>query len=96
MSNVLTLGISTCPNDTFVFDSWINGRIKGAPLVDCCLKDISELNRMAAAEAADVLKSKGYWIASLNKESVGSFFGLSKYKNRKKMSWLILLDNYRR
>ena len=56
MSNVLTLGISTCPNDTFVFDSWINGRIKGAPLVDCCLKDISELNRMAAAEAADVLK----------------------------------------
>jgi len=42
-----------------------------------------KLEATTEKEAADVLKSKGYWIASLNKESVGSFFGLSKYKKPK-------------
>jgi len=56
MSNVLTLGISTCPNDTFVFDGWINGRIKDAPFGNCSLKDISELNRIATDATMDILK----------------------------------------
>ena len=42
-----------------------------------------KLEATTEKEAADVLKSKGYWIASLNKESAGSFFGLSKYKKPK-------------
>jgi len=42
-----------------------------------------KLEAITEKEAADVLKSKGYWIASLNKESAGSFFGLSKYKKPK-------------
>ena len=56
MSNVLTLGISTCPNDTFIFDAWVNGRIKGAPFVNCSLQDISALNRAAMQAIPDVLK----------------------------------------
>ena len=56
MIKKLTLGISTCPNDTFVFEAWINGRIKDAPSVSCSLKDISELNRTAMGAGMDVIK----------------------------------------
>ena len=56
MTKNLTLGISTCPNDTFVFDAWINGRIKDAPSVCCSFKDISELNRIAMNAGMDVVK----------------------------------------
>ena len=56
MTKKLTLGISTCPNDTFVFDAWVNNRIKDAPSVRCSLKDISELNGIAMDAAMDVLK----------------------------------------
>jgi 1,4-dihydroxy-6-naphthoate synthase len=56
MTKNLTLGISTCPNDTFVFDAWINNRIKDAPSVSCSLKDISELNRLAMNTGMDVIK----------------------------------------
>ena len=56
MTKKLTLGISTCPNDTFVFDAWINNRIKDAPSVSCSLKDISELNRIAMNAGMDVIK----------------------------------------
>jgi len=56
MTKKLTLGISTCPNDTFVFDAWINGRIKDVPSVICSLKDISELNRIAMNAGMDVMK----------------------------------------
>ena len=56
MTKKLTLGISTCPNDTFVFDAWINNRIKDAPSVSCLLKDISELNRTAMNAGMDVIK----------------------------------------
>jgi 1,4-dihydroxy-6-naphthoate synthase len=56
MTKKLTLGISTCPNDTFVFDAWVNNRIKDAPSVRCSLKDISELNRTAMDAGMDVIK----------------------------------------
>ena len=56
MTKKLTLGISTCPNDTFVFDAWVNNRIKDAPPVRCSLKDISELNGIAMDAAMDVIK----------------------------------------
>ena len=56
MTKKLTLGISTCPNDTFVFDAWVNNRIKDAPSVRCSLKDISELNGIAMDAGMDVVK----------------------------------------
>jgi len=60
MTKTLTLGISTCPNDTFIFDAWINGKIKNVPPVNCFFKDISELNRIAAALTVDVIKVSFY------------------------------------
>lgn len=42
-----------------------------------------KIEAVSEKEAADVLKGKGYWIASLSEETAGSFFGLSKFKKPK-------------
>lgn len=51
----LTLGISPCPNDTFVFDAWVHGRVPGPP-VEVSFADIDVCNRLAAQRALDVVK----------------------------------------
>lgn len=57
MSRILSLGISPCPNDTFIFDAWINNKLEQTPpQVRCCLEDIATLNRMALKEELDVVK----------------------------------------
>ena len=42
----LKLYISPCPNDTFMFDGWLNGALQGEehPRVECSFFDIEELN----------------------------------------------------
>lgn len=41
------LHISPCPNDTFMFDGWVNGRLAGElPQVELSYYDIEELNRL--------------------------------------------------
>lgn len=53
----LRLGISTCPNDTFIFDAWVNGRLAPpGPKVDCVLDDISALNDMVFRGQLDIAK----------------------------------------
>lgn len=52
----LRLGISPCPNDTFVFHALVHGLIDGAPAVAVELADIDVLNRRAAAGDFDVVK----------------------------------------
>lgn len=53
----LTLGISTCPNDTFIFDAMINGKIETNDLVfECVLTDVEELNRKAFSSETDITK----------------------------------------
>jgi 1,4-dihydroxy-6-naphthoate synthase len=52
----LTLGYSPCPNDTFIFTAWVEGRIPGAPPVRERLEDIETLNRLAREGALDVAK----------------------------------------
>lgn len=53
----LTLGISPCPNDTFVFDAWVNGKLgEKAPKVICRIADVDTLNSMAAAAELDIVK----------------------------------------
>jgi len=53
----LSLGISTCPNDTFIFDAWLNGKLdKSAPPVRYCLDDVSSLNMMAFQKTLDIVK----------------------------------------
>jgi 1,4-dihydroxy-6-naphthoate synthase len=52
----LTLAYSPCPNDTFIFTPWAEGRIDGAPPVVERYEDIDTLNRIALAGEPDVVK----------------------------------------
>ena len=53
----LTLGFSPCPNDTFIFDAMVHGRIDTEGLeFDYFLADVEELNRRAFASELDVIK----------------------------------------
>ena len=53
----LTLGFSPCPNDTFIFDAMVHGRIDTEGLeFDYFLADVEELNRKAFASEVDITK----------------------------------------
>lgn len=53
----LGLAISPCPNDTFMFDAVVNGRIDTEGLLfDVSFHDIEELNSRAAHSLADLSK----------------------------------------
>jgi 1,4-dihydroxy-6-naphthoate synthase len=53
----LTLGFSPCPNDTFIFDAMVHGRIDTEGLeFDYFLADVEELNRKAFASEIDITK----------------------------------------
>lgn len=58
---MLTLAISPCPNDTFIFDALINRRIDLEGLkFSPSLNDIETLNRMAVTGGADIIKVSFY------------------------------------
>jgi 1,4-dihydroxy-6-naphthoate synthase len=53
----LTLGFSPCPNDTFIFDAMVNGKIDTKGLsFECVLEDVETLNRWAAEGKLDITK----------------------------------------
>jgi 1,4-dihydroxy-6-naphthoate synthase len=53
----LTLGFSSCPNDTFIFDAMVHGRIDTEGLeFDYLLADVEELNRKAFSNELDITK----------------------------------------
>src|SRR5512136_3066199 len=53
----LTLGFSPCPNDTFIFDALVNGRIDTEGLeFNYFLADVEELNKKAFASEVDITK----------------------------------------
>ncbi len=53
----LTLGFSPCPNDTFIFDAMIHGRIDTEGLeFEVFLGDVEELNRRAGLADLDITK----------------------------------------
>jgi 1,4-dihydroxy-6-naphthoate synthase len=53
----LTLGFSPCPNDTFIFDAMVHGRIDTEGLeFDYFLSDVEELNRKAFKAEVDITK----------------------------------------
>jgi len=57
MKSPFTLGISPCPNDTYIFDAWINGRLgPDAPPVSARLEDIDTLNHLALQGMLDLAK----------------------------------------
>lgn len=53
----IELGFSPCPNDTFIFDAMVHGRIDTEGLTFAVtMADVEELNRMAFANALQVTK----------------------------------------
>lgn len=53
----LTLGFSPCPNDTFIFDAMVHGRIDTEGLkFDYTLADVEELNHRAFTGEPDITK----------------------------------------
>ncbi len=58
----IRLGISPCPNDTFIFGPWALGLVSGAPGVEVEFHDVQRLNELALAGALDLAKvSYGAW-----------------------------------
>ncbi len=53
----LTLGFSPCPNDTFIFDAWVNNKIDGEDIeLDVVLEDVQTLNQWAIEGKLDITK----------------------------------------
>ena len=53
----LSLGFSTCPNDTFIFDAMIHGKVDTEGLCfDVHMSDIEKLNQKAANSSIDITK----------------------------------------
>lgn len=53
----LSLGISPCPNDTFIFDALLNGKVDTEGLTfDLLMADVEELNRKAFRHSIHVTK----------------------------------------
>jgi 1,4-dihydroxy-6-naphthoate synthase len=53
----LTLGFSPCPNDTFIFEAMVHGRVDTEGVTfDWFLADVEELNRRALEGSVDVTK----------------------------------------
>ncbi|MBO4159976.1 1,4-dihydroxy-6-naphthoate synthase [Micromonospora antibiotica] len=52
----LSLAISPCPNDTFVFDALVHGRVPGAPPVEVTFADVDVTNTAAERGAFDLVK----------------------------------------
>jgi len=57
----LTIGFSPCPNDTFIFDAMINGKIDTRGITfDCVLEDVETLNVWAEQGKLDITKFSYY------------------------------------
>ncbi len=53
----LSLGFSTCPNDTFIFDAMVHNKIDTEGLdFELVMGDVEELNQMALAGELDITK----------------------------------------
>jgi 1,4-dihydroxy-6-naphthoate synthase len=53
----LTLGFSPCPNDTFIFDAMVNGKIDTGDLIfDYVMEDVETLNKWAEEGKLDITK----------------------------------------
>jgi 1,4-dihydroxy-6-naphthoate synthase len=65
----ITLGFSPCPNDTFIFDAWLHGKIDSEGLeVDLVLEDVEALNRRAENGELHVTKLSYHAFAYLTEQ----------------------------
>ena len=57
MRDKLTLGFSPCPNDTFIFDAMVHGKVDTEGLqFDVIMEDVETLNRKAFQKKIDISK----------------------------------------
>ena len=62
----LTLGFSPCPNDTFIFDAMVHGKIDTEGLeFDVFMEDVEALNQRAFAGDIDITKLSYHAFAHL-------------------------------
>lgn len=67
--NKLSLSISPCPNDTFMFDAWVNKRLASLSTdIDLHFDDIKSLNESAIRGEPDVTKLSLFTAGKANKE----------------------------
>lgn len=65
----LTLGFSPCPNDTFIFDAMIHGKVDTEGLeFQPVIADVEELNQRAFAKSLDITKLSYHAFAFLLKD----------------------------
>lgn len=79
----LTLGFSPCPNDTFIFDAMVHGKIDTEGLeFATIISDVEELNNLAFKGEIDITKLSYFAFAAVSEQfrllSAGSALG---YKN---------------
>lgn len=66
MATKLTLGFSPCPNDTFIFDAMVHGKIDTEGLdFDVIMEDVEALNRLAFAGDIAITKLSYHAFAHL-------------------------------
>jgi 1,4-dihydroxy-6-naphthoate synthase len=66
MKQTLTIGFSPCPNDTFIFDALVHGRIDTGDIsFEVVMDDVEALNKMAAAGQLDITKLSYHAFAHL-------------------------------
>ena len=67
----LTLGFSSCPNDTFIFDAMIHGRIDTEGLhFEPYIADVEDLNQKALAAELDITKLSYFAFAHVTADYV--------------------------
>ncbi len=74
----LTVAVSPCPNDTFIFGAWVLGYVPGAPGARFFWHDVEELNQAAGRGAYDVVKVSavcGLGLADYEILDAGAAFG---------------------
>jgi 1,4-dihydroxy-6-naphthoate synthase len=71
MNKQLSIGFSPCPNDCFVFDAMIHGKIDTEGLVfDPVIKDVEDLNRKAFDGVLDITKLSFHAFAYLTEQYI--------------------------
>ena len=68
MSNI-SIGISPCPNDTFIFGALINDWVQHQlPFEECIFEDVEYLNQAAIAQKLDVVKISYFAYSRISKD----------------------------
>jgi len=76
----LSLGFSTCPNDTFIFDAMVNGKIDTYGIeFELIMTDVEELNQLVLNQKIDISKvsfnTYGYVLDNYKLLNSGSALG---------------------